>query len=63
MTVTEKIFVVEFNLSLMVRVIGWVPTSENKDGENVKTVFAPSIEIHDGYGDQAKVIVCPDRSE
>jgi hypothetical protein len=47
----------------MVRVTGRDPTSENKVGENVKTVFAPSIEIQAGYGDQIKVIACPERSE
>jgi hypothetical protein len=47
----------------MVRVIERVPTSENNVGENLKTVFAPLIEIQAGYGDQAKVIVCPERSE
>jgi hypothetical protein len=47
----------------MVRVTGRTPTSENKVGENVKTAFAPSIEIQAGYGDQKKVIACPDRSE
>jgi hypothetical protein len=63
MTVTVKILVVESRLSLMVRVRGRVPTSENYFGENVKTVLAPSIEIHAGYGDQAKVIIWPERSE
>jgi hypothetical protein len=47
----------------MVRVTGWVPTSENNVGENLKNVFAPSIEIQAGFGDQAKVIACPERSE
>ena len=47
----------------MVRVIGWVPTSENNVGENLKTVYAASIEIQAGFGDQTKVIACPDRSE
>jgi hypothetical protein len=32
MTVTEKVFIVELSLSLMVRVIVWVPTSENNVG-------------------------------
>jgi hypothetical protein len=63
MTVTVKIFEVESSLSLMVRVTKWVPTSENNDGENFNTVFAPLIDIQAGYGDQSKVIVCPERSE
>jgi hypothetical protein len=47
----------------MVRVIDRVPSSENNVGENLKTVFAPFIEIQAGFGDQSKVIACPDRSE
>jgi hypothetical protein len=47
----------------MVIVIERVPTSENNVGENLKTVFAPLIEIQARYGDQANVIVCPERSE
>jgi hypothetical protein len=63
MTLTVKIFVVESSLSLMVRVTDRVPTSENNVGKNLKTVFATLIEIQAGYGDQANVIVCPERSE
>jgi hypothetical protein len=63
MTVTVKIFEVESSLSLMVRVTKRVPTSENNDGENFNTVFAPLIDIQAGYGYQSKVIVCPERSE
>jgi hypothetical protein len=48
MTVTVKIFAVESSLSLIVRVTGWVPTSENSVGENLKIVFTPSIEIQTG---------------
>ncbi len=63
MTVTVKILVVESRSSLMVRVTGRAPTSENNVGANVKTVFTPSIEIQAGWGVQTKVIACPDRSE
>jgi len=48
MTVTVKIFVVESSSSLILRVTGWVPTSENSVGENFKIVFYPLIEIQAG---------------